>query len=851
LKTLAELASEMERLSDREAVVYHDGLRTRKWSYRDLRRAVAGIAERMDSMGLAPGDRILLWGENRPEWVAVFWAAVLKRITLVPLDFRSSSAFVSRVQQNVGAKLLVHGSSVVPEGVELSRLACWELGTLSEVRSDSSISADAVDPEDVVQILYTSGTTGEPKGVVHRHRHLAPNLASVHQEIQKYRWLARPFQPIRFLDLLPLSHVFGQLAGLFVPLLMGGSVVFLKEFHPRAILETIRRERVSVLVSVPRFLESLRREIERRFDLRRPEVRSMEARGLWGGVRRFLRHRDVHGAFGFKFWAILSGGARLPPQEEEFWDRLGFVVVQGYGLTEATSLVTTNHPLHPTRGSVGKIVGSQEIRLAPDGEILVKGTNVSLELFGQEQKPSEDVWLHTGDLGELGPDGTLFYRGRKKDVIIGPEGLNVYPVDVEAALARDPAVKEAVVLGRASERGEVVHAVLLLRNGDVDPSAIVERANRGLESHQRIREWTVWPHEDFPRTASTFKVRRQEVAKAIGPRATPAAAGSVAEGVSAVRALIAEQLGRRPEEVRASQALAAELGLSSLDRIELLSTLEDRYGVELSDAEIAEATTVEDLERWVRRETGDAPAAAAQPREREPPSPLSGIVRFARLLPVRILRAAFLDSLALPLFRRYIPLAVEGSVEDVTGPVIFAPNHSSNLDTVAVLAAMPRRIRHRLAPAVSQDYFLPYLAGTGTRRERISLAVQFWLAVLTVNVFPLPQATRGVRDALQFAGKLVDRGYSILIYPEGARTPDGRMKAFRPGVGILAVRLGIPVVPVHIQGLFEVLPVNSSWPTPGPVRLRFGAPIRFREGEDFRAAARKVEEEVRRLEAQP
>jgi long-chain acyl-CoA synthetase len=836
----------MERLSDREAVLYQDGLRTRKWSYRELRRAVAGVAERMDGMGLAPGDRILLWGENRPEWVAVFWAAVLRRITLVPLDFRSSSAFVARVQQDVGAKLLVHGSSVARDDIELSRLARWELGALSGLRSDSPIATEGVHPDDVVQILYTSGTTGEPKGVVHRHKHLAPNLGPIRDEIQKYRWLMRPFQPIRFLDLLPLSHVFGQLAGLYLPVLMGSSVVFLKEVHPRAILETIRRERVSVLVSVPRFLESLRREIERRFDLGRPPVK---ARGLFGGFLRFIRHWDVHRAFGLKFWAILSGGARLSPQEEEFWDRLGFVLVQGYGLTEATSLVTTNHPLHPTRGSLGKIVGSQEIRLAPDGEILVRGTNVSLELFGRNAKSGEDVWLHTGDLGELGPDGTLFYRGRKKDVIIGPEGLNVYPVDVEAALARDPAVKEAVVLGRASERGEVAHAVLLLRDREADVSTIVERANRGLEPHQRIREWTVWPGEDFPRTASTFKIRRHEVAKAIGARPPSGEPASVPAEVSAVRALIAEQLGRRPEEVKASQQLAAELGLSSIDRLELLSALEDRYGVELSDSEIAEVTTVEDLERRVRRATEDSPEAV--PRDREPPSPLGGIVRFARLFPVRILRAAFLDLLALPLFRRYIPVIVEGSVEHIPGPLIFAPNHSSNLDTIAVIAALPRRLRHRLTPAVSQDYFLPYLAGTGSHRERISLAIQFWLAVLILNVFPLPQATRGVREALQFSGQLVDRGYSILIYPEGARTPDGRMRPFRPGVGVLAVRLGIPVVPIHIQGLFEVLPVDASWPRPGPVRLRFGAPIRFREGEDFRVAALQVEEEVRRLAAAP
>ncbi|MGH9389769.1 MAG: AMP-binding protein, partial [Vicinamibacteria bacterium] len=658
--------------------------------------------------------------------------------------------------------------------------------------------------------IYTSGTTGEPKGVVHRHRHLAPNLAPIQREIRKYGALARPFQPIRFLDLLPLSHVFGQFAGLYVPVLMGGAVVFLKEVHPGAIIETIRRERVSVLISVPRFLESLRREIERRFDLSRPPV---EAKGLWGGLRRFLRHRDVHAAFGFKFWAILAGGARLPPVEEDFWFRLGFVLVQGYGLTETSSLVTTNHPLHPTRGSVGKIVGSQEIKLAPDGEILVRGTNVSLELFGRAT-PDEDVWLHTGDLGEIGPDGTLFYRGRKKDVIVGPEGLNVYPADVESALARDPAVREAVVLGRPTDRGEVVHAALLLREPAADPGAIIEKVNRALEHHQRIREWTVWPGEDFPRTASTFKVRRHEVAKAIEQRKAGPEGVGLPEGVSAIRALVAERLGRRPEEVRPSQQLSEELGLSSIDRIELLSSLEERYGVELSESEMASVATVEDLERFVHRE---AEISRAPADEREA-SPLAGIVRFARLFPVRLLRFAFLETVVLPLLRRYIPLTVEGTLEGVTGPLIFAPNHTSHLDTLAVLAALPPRFRHRLAPAMSQESFVPYLEGTGPMRERASLALRFWLAVITLNVFPLPQATRGVKRALQFAGTLVDSGFSILIFPEGARTPDGTIHPFRPGVGVMAVRLGIPVVPIHIQGLYEVFPLDASWPRPGGVR---------------------------------
>jgi two-component system phosphate regulon sensor histidine kinase PhoR len=277
MKTLVELLSDMEELGEREAVVYHDGLRTRKWSYGELLRAIAGVAEELTSRGLTPGDRLLLWGENRPEWVAVFWAAVLRRFTLVPVDFRSSRAFVSRVQKDVGAKLLIHGASVDTEGLDLPSV---DFEAVSRMRSDARLTLEGVDPEDVVQVIYTSGTTGEPKGVVHRHRHLAPNLRPIRREIRKYGGLARPFQPIRFLDLLPLSHVFGQFAGLYVPVLMGGSVVFLKEVHPGAIIETIRRERVSVLISVPRFLESLRREIERRVDRSRPH----RSPGLWGGL---------------------------------------------------------------------------------------------------------------------------------------------------------------------------------------------------------------------------------------------------------------------------------------------------------------------------------------------------------------------------------------------------------------------------------------------------------------------------------------------------------------------------------------------------------------------------------------
>lgn len=784
-----------------------------------------------DERGIEPGDRILLWGENRPEWLATFWAAVARGITVVPMDFRSSASLVARVQNEVEAKLLVHGSAVdSPQHFELPRLALEKITGLVSVEKRAFTR---VEPSDIVQILYTSGTTGDPKGVVHRHRNLVANLAPIRNEARKYALAMRPFQPIRILDLLPSSHVFGQFTGLFVPVAIGGAVAFMDEVHPSAIIDMVRRERISVLSTVPRFLTSLRAELERRFDL--DATLPSSGGGLMGGLHRWWRHRPIHSELGWKFWAVLSGGARLPAEDEEFWLRLGFVVVQGYGMTETSSLVTTNHPFHPKKGSLGKVVGNQRIKLGDDGEILVRGDNVSLEYFGQEPM-TPDTWLHTGDIGEIREDGVLYYKGRKKDVIVGADGVNVHPVDVEAALNRQPEVKEAVVVGRASERGDVVHAVLLIATGDAERA--VENANTELEAHQRVREWSVWPNDDFPRTESTFKIRRHEILAQLASPTEPNELKTTSG--SGTRAILAKQLGRDGAELEDSQRLSEELGLTSLDRVELLTHLERKLGRELSESDMAAVETVSELEAW-------AASAPASSRPSSIRSPLDGLARYARIAPIRFVRTIFRESVIRPLFHHYLPLTVEGSLEGVPSPVIFAANHQSNLDTLAVLTALPYAWRRLLAPVVQQEYFDAYLERTGSLRERISSALQYWLALVLVNAFPLPRSGTGTRQPMRFAGSLADRGYSILIFPEGRLTRDGAMEPFKPGVGLLAKRLELPVVPIHLDGLFAVLSYRDRWPKAGPVRVAIGKPIHFEASESFEDATARVEAALRRL----
>ncbi len=845
MKVLVELLPVIRSLGKREAILYSNGFRTWRWSYEDLHRHVAGVVRSLEERGIGKGDRVLLWGESRPEWVAAFWACLARGVVAVPVDFRSTPALARRIQEEVRASLLVHGAYVDADPLGIPTLTYEAIGDLTHDGLIELNGAPSVSPDDTVQVLYTSGTTGDPKGVVHRHRNLCAVLSPIGDEIRKYAAYARPFQPIRFLDLLPLSHVFGQFMGLYIPLLLGGSVVFIDEIYPHTILETIHRERVSVLVSVPRFLHSLRRELERRFQL--PE-RLDTGGGLRRELRRWWRFRNVHSAFGWKFWAVLVGGAQLPAEQESFFRGLGWVVAQGYGLTEASAMVTANHPFHTKPGSLGKALAGQEIKLAADGEILVRGENVVTEYYRGDPPAPKDTWLRTGDIGELDDEGHLFYRGRKKDVIVGADGLNVFPSDIESTLNREPAVKESVVVGRSGEHGETVHAVLLLANAQVDANDIVQKANNALEPHQRIREWSVWPDLDFPRTSSTLKVRRHEVAAWVVNRATDL---SGAERPGSVRALLERHLTRRAGKLGASDRLAEDLGLTSLDRVELLTDLEQQTGARLDETKLSQLATVEELEQWVEQQAS-GPAGPAGSERREAPegasearSLFSGLPRWTRTFPIRAVRTVFRELAWLPLFRYYIQTEVIGPLERLDGPVLFAANHTSHLDVAAILAALPFQLRDRVAPAMGLEHFPAYLKGaTG---PRASEALKYWMVSTALHTYPLPQTAQGAREALQFSGHLVDSGYSPLVFPEGRRTPDGRLLPFQPGVGLMAVRLQVPVVPIYIKGLFEVMSLHDDWPIPGPIVVHIGDPVRFEETGDYVGAARRIEEEVRGL----
>jgi long-chain acyl-CoA synthetase len=319
--------------------------------------------------------------------------------------------------------------------------------------------------DQLAEILFTSGATGEPKGVTITHRNILANLRPIAGGIEKYRKYMGPFRPIRFLNLLPLSHMFGQSMAALIPPLIAGEVYFTSGYSPRDVAHLVRRRRISVLVCVPQMLELLRGEVELRF----PEAKEPRRSGKWYGS--WWQYRRVHGWLGWKFWAFVVGAAPLDPELEEFWRRLGFVVIQGYGLTETAPVATLNHPFETKKGSVGKAIGGVEIRIAPDGEVLLRGENVTPGYYGAEAGAAGildgEGWLHTGDLGELDAEKRLRILGRKKEVIIGGSGLNVYPEDVERVVNAVAGVRESAVVGRkaAGSASEEVFAVLVLEAG--------------------------------------------------------------------------------------------------------------------------------------------------------------------------------------------------------------------------------------------------------------------------------------------------------------------------------------------------------------------------------------------------
>lgn len=873
------LSSYILRMADRgedTAFIEQGPYRAQFYSYRQVVDRARAFAQWLRSKGLGsePGreaSRVLLWAPPGARWAMAFYGCVLAGATVVPVDAGFSPEFLQRIAEKTHARLLITDEAVrernAPDSSKAGNAEPFFLSDLETLPAPPKKIEPprAADRDGLAEIVFTSGTTAEPRGVMITHDNLLANLEPVEREIRRYESLSIPFRPIRFVHLIPLSHLFGQVTALFIPQFLGGVVIFPESQAPSNLVRMIHDRRASVMICVPRQLEAMgawaRAQIAANGDGATQADLERAAKEHWSVPKRWWKFRRVHQRLGWKMWAFVSGGATLPAQVESLWNTLGYAVIQGYGLTETAPAITITHPFKIRRGSVGRPLAGAETRIAEDGEILVRGANVSPGYYQDREatrQSFEDGWLHTGDLGRFDEQGNLIYLGRKKEVIVTAEGLNVYPEDVEKALREQPQVREAAVVGKtsaatgnsgATER-TLVHAVMVpvADAGETELEAAVARANRMLEPHQRIRGFSLWPEPSLPRTLSTAKLQRTRITRWVNGEAGGTGPSPAGKGEGDWRDFLV-RLGAPAERLRPQARLAEDLGFSSLDRIELLTWLET-HGYQFDEQALGQAQTVGDVEKLIQTpfQTGDLPLLDVQDRKRgaarqapsqkaHPERAVAGPSepRWQISRPAAIAREAAQDLLAFPLLRLYVRGEVRGleKLRDFSKPVLFVSNHQSFFDAPCILQLLPGRIRRRIAVAMGEGAFRGH-----------SGAALFWTR-LVFNGYLISDDPARTQEALRHAGWLAEKGYSTLIFPEGERTWDGRLMRFRPGVGVMAERLHLPVVPLLLEGLYELWPRTRYYPQRGKARLSIGDVTRIRPHESPAEFARRLEEYYR------
>ena len=846
---------------------------------------LAGRAARwLIHRGVGRGDRVALLADNDGRWIAAYLGALRIGAVAVPLDTAYKAPQVAIVVNHCGARVLM----TTPRYVETARAAIASVAaspTLALLRGEAAGIADPftasgteiapplVDmPDEAMAVmLYTSGTTADPKGVVLTHGNL---------EAERRGALA--IVPVSdsdaLLGVLPLFHALAQMANLLLPLASGARVVFLETISSSSLVAALGSRDITLFACVPQFFylihqrvmaETSRKGAVARGFLRTLIAANVLARNLTGlnPAKRVLGR--IHRPLGPRMRLFVTGGSTFDPAIGRDLYGLGFTILNAYGLTETSGGATVMRPSDRFNSSVGQPLPGVEIKIAPtageEGEILIRGPIVMREYFNRPDATADalqDGWLHTGDLGRLDAQGRLYITGRQKEIIVLSSGKNLYPEEIEAHYRRSAFIKELCVLGisRPGEpSAERLHAVVvpdedvLRAKGIVNLKELlrfeIETLSVQLPAHKRILSYDI-SLQPLPRT-TTGKIRRHEIQRALRDRATASettassrpvsaedAAWAAEAGNAALLELIASSTALRADPsttLRADANLELDLGLDSMERVELLTRLEQREGTRVAAEVRATIFTVRQLVDAVRsapRAADGGDESAELPWDTLLGTPADPAITrdLARRRPIRTM-SVFLLVKSIALVARMLPgFRASGQAHlPPSGPYIISPNHQAYVDPVFVAAALPYRAFRELFFVGAAEYFETPLAR--------------WFA-RTINLVPvdpdanLVTAMRAGADGLRLKKIL-------MLFPEGERSIDGELKKFRKGAPILSAHLDVPIVPVALDGLFELWPrgraFNWRYLLPwrgGQIRIRFGAPIRSAKGAYLQGADR-------------
>lgn len=818
-------------------------------SFRQWRSDARAAAARLVQAGVAPGDRVLLAGKNHPAWPVAFFGILGAGATVVPLEADVERSVIERLAQASGARILV-GDHAVRERLEgsslLLRLDLQALVAPGQEREPESVSSD-----DVAVLIYTSGTTGNPKGVQLTHQNLTALVA-----------MLSPLFPLgrgdRILSVLPLHHTFELTCGMLLPLSRGARIVYLDELTGERLTSTLTEARITGLIGVPALWELL----ERRIMARIAERGALAARLLEGALElnRLLGKSlgvdagrllfgPVHQALGGHLRFLVSGGAALPERTHQLFSGLGLHLAEGYGLTEASPVLTVAEGRPGSRpGHVGKAIPGVEIRIEgpnPEGvgEVLARGPNVMLGYSDDPESTRDSIspegWLKTGDLGKIDGRGHLVLVGRAKDVVVASNGENVYPDDVEARLGRVDHVDELCVVGASDDRGgERVACVAVpetrsdLGRGErrARSRASIEKAVQKLPQSMRPGLIVLFD-APLPRTG-TRKVKRPEVRRRLESLLKAESAGRAAQADGSqdaasalVRPVVATIARRDAKSIAPEQSLRGDLGFDSLMLLELLVALEGRVGHGLDAERMNACTTVGEIEAALREIDSRPHAGSSEIEDDDEPPELPPALREAAMEWMGRAQMGFYDRVLRTKVtgRAFIPH---------NRNTIVAANHASHLDMGLVKYALGGYGKN-LVSLAAQDYFFE-----GSR----------WRKAYFENLTNLAPISRGgsLRQSLRQAGELIDAGKTVLIFPEGTRTPDGGLHEFKPALGYLVLHHGVDVLPVHLGGTFNALPKGATLPRSRNVSAHIGPPLqaadlrRLTQGLSRAEAARAV-----------
>jgi len=783
--TLQSLLDSLPAWGERRALALRGDFGFRWWSYARLHANALRAAASLRRRNLTPGDRVLLWAPNSPEWVAYLLGASLSGLVVVPVDAAAPLTEVERIIEIAGARLLLFGAEQSPSRspIPSERIDCLER---VPTPADSDLRA-AISSNDPAVILFTAGSSGEARGVVLTHANLTCQMRHF------YYW--RPvirMVPTRLLAPSPLSHVQGLMLGVCVPLSLGISVVYTHSIEPLHLQRTLREARTRAMATVPRVLALLEQSLRARSSSNPGRL------ALWRLRRRTL---------GSRFHVIFVGGATLPSASETFWRRCGCVVVQGYGSTETAAFAAVNRPLLGTRGSIGLPVHNSSIRLSAEGEILIRGPHISPQYIGEEATNlTADGFLRSGDLARQDRRGRLFFLGRLEDRIVTAEGHTLHPNTIEAELRQLPGVQDVVVLALAIDGLEQVHATLLLDPSNAPAARLIQQANQRLPASHRIRSWSVWPEPDFPRGALA-KIRRDQVISATRehlrhPQYLPPPHAAASDSVEAALADPDRQRrlrrlvpffrqetppGNFPQILRKS----LDLGLDSIEAAELMTMLH-----EIPDPGGANPAPL-------GTEAIEFPPPSDAPRQSPgwQTWPGAGLLRGC-------VRTILLDCL----LRTRLQVHATGldMFHQVEAPVLFvfdAADREHGVEFLALLRALPGRFRRRLIVLVGDriifaSYFFRKPEDSLWRRWYTAFMVRFGVPCVVPYVLSPGGTVQGIRDSCAF----IARGMSPII-------------TWSPAAACIAADTQIDILPVRLAG------PRKSW-FRANVTLRFEAPVR-------------------------